>query len=214
MQRLVATAVIIKLQKPTHRCPAAIKQHNNRISPCFRVRKLALAVSAALMDLKGMLDDAIKQLSEISCWCVVMCGWDRQFASTWPSITYFVALVYPVCFQVLVVMPPNQPAPQLSCPQGLTTRFTGARSIQQCFTSPGYGRTVSMSPEGVITYTATLCPVGTYNTGGNPAGCQSCPAGLTTNGTGASASSSCCKYKCSSLTSLTVVRAFASMLSQ
>jgi len=86
-------------------------------------------------------------------------------------------------------------SPMMSCPQGLATRFSGARSIQQCYTSPGYGRTVSMSPEGVISYVATLCPVGTYNTGGNPAGCQSCASGLTTSGNGSQSASSCCELR-------------------
>ncbi|WIA13038.1 hypothetical protein OEZ85_006646 [Tetradesmus obliquus] len=68
-----------------------------------------------------------------------------------------------------------------SCPEGLATVSTGAKSSTQCFTAPGFGRTTTQV--GIQTVVqVTECPIGTYNTGGNTAGCQKCGAGLTTLG--------------------------------
>jgi hypothetical protein len=63
--------------------------------------------------------------------------------------------------------------------------------MAQCFTKPGNGRTSVRGANGVITYQGVVCPVGTYNVGGNTAGCQKCGAGLTTNSTGSASSSDC-----------------------
>lgn len=82
------------------------------------------------------------------------------------------------------------------CPEGLETKFTGAKSVAQCFTKLGYGRKATRNPTtGVVTYSGVLCAVATYNVGGNTAGCQKCGAGLTTNGTGkGNAATDCCKH--------------------
>ena len=88
------------------------------------------------------------------------------------------------------------PSTSTPCPEGLETKFTGAKSVAQCFTKPGYGRKATRNAStGVVTYSGVLCAVATYNVGGNTAGCQKCGAGLTTNSTGkSSAALDCCKH--------------------
>jgi hypothetical protein len=61
----------------------------------------------------------------------------------------------------------------------------------QCFTQPGYGRKSVRLANGQVTYVGALCPIGTYNIGGNTAGCQSCNPGLTTADMGSVASTDC-----------------------
>lgn len=78
-----------------------------------------------------------------------------------------------------------------NCPDGLLTRFTGAKSSAQCFTVAGYGRRSVRGANGVITYSAAPCPVGTYNVGGNTAACQKCGNGLTTNSTQSTSADAC-----------------------
>jgi len=87
-------------------------------------------------------------------------------------------------------------SPATDCPTGLATKFTGAKSSAQCFTQEGYGRKSTRDAgTGVVSYTGVICPVATYNVGGNTAGCQKCGAGLTTDGTGKSnATRDCCKH--------------------
>ncbi|KAF8055660.1 Scube1 [Scenedesmus sp. PABB004] len=77
------------------------------------------------------------------------------------------------------------------CPSGLSTAFAGAKSQSQCFTTPGYGRTTAKGADGKTSFVGRLCPVGTYNAGGNQADCQKCGSGLTTTGTGSTNSSAC-----------------------
>lgn len=69
------------------------------------------------------------------------------------------------------------------CASGLATTISGAKSLQQCFTVAGYGRTTSRDANGFTQVSGTACAVGTYNVGGNTAGCQKCPSGLTTANT-------------------------------
>jgi hypothetical protein len=65
---------------------------------------------------------------------------------------------------------------ELDCPDGLATTFLGAKSKQQCFTTPGYGRVVTQLANGTVSMSGVLCPVGTYNMGSNTAGCLAPPA--------------------------------------
>ncbi|KAF6261334.1 hypothetical protein COO60DRAFT_1699888 [Scenedesmus sp. NREL 46B-D3] len=77
------------------------------------------------------------------------------------------------------------------CPQGLQTLFAGAKSQAQCFTQPGYGRVSSRALDGKTILSAVLCDIGTYNLGGNSAGCQRCGPGLVTAGNGSASASAC-----------------------
>jgi len=77
-------------------------------------------------------------------------------------------------------------SPATNCPAGLATKFSGAKSQQQCFTTPGYGRVSNRT--GLV---GVQCEAGTYNIGGNTAGCQKCGPGLTTQQAGSSNSSQC-----------------------
>eukprot|EP00775_Hariotina_reticulata_P003324 gene3324-3601_t len=67
----------------------------------------------------------------------------------------------------------------VACPAGLETKFPGAKSVAQCFTQAGYGRKTVRGSNGATSYAGVACPVGTFNVGGNTAGCQKCvaPAG-------------------------------------
>jgi hypothetical protein len=82
----------------------------------------------------------------------------------------------------------------LDCPPGLETRFPGAKSLAQCFTQAGHGRKTVRGANGATSYIGVICPVGSFNVGGNTAGCQKCGAGLTTSGTGKRSFSDCRKY--------------------
>eukprot|EP00775_Hariotina_reticulata_P006225 gene6225-6462_t len=82
-------------------------------------------------------------------------------------------------------------SPLQSCPSGLETKSSGAKSVAQCFTQQGYGRRTVRETNGVTSYSGEICPVGTFNMGGNTAGCQKCGAGLTTSATGKSSASDC-----------------------
>eukprot|EP00775_Hariotina_reticulata_P003830 gene3830-4087_t len=77
------------------------------------------------------------------------------------------------------------------CPSGLETRFPGAKSLAQCFTQAGYGRKTVRGSNGASSYVGVTCPIGTFNLGGNTAGCQKCGAGLTTSAAGKSSASDC-----------------------
>lgn len=81
------------------------------------------------------------------------------------------------------------------CPGGLQTIFAGAKSQAQCFTKAGYGRTATKQANGQVALSAVQCPVGTYNVGGNTAGCQKCSAGLTTAASSSNSASLCCEYQ-------------------
>jgi hypothetical protein len=78
-----------------------------------------------------------------------------------------------------------------TCPDGLTTTFLGAKSQAQCFTKPGYGRASIRISDGTILLSGVLCPVGTFNVGGNTASCQKCGVGLTTATNGSKTWSDC-----------------------
>lgn len=82
-------------------------------------------------------------------------------------------------------------SPATDCPDGLATKFAGAKSQQQCFTSAGYGRYSTRLPNNTVVLEGRLCPQGTYNIGGNTAGCQKCGPGLTTQQDGSSSASQC-----------------------
>ena len=81
--------------------------------------------------------------------------------------------------------------PESECPSGLESKFAGAKSQAQCFTKAGNGRKSVRGANGVISYEGVACPVGTYNVGGNTAGCQKCGAGLTTASDASSSPSAC-----------------------
>jgi len=85
-------------------------------------------------------------------------------------------------------------SPSQHCPPGLETKLPGAKSLAQCFTRAGYGRETVHWMNGTTSYIGVICPVGSFNVGGNTAGCQKCYAGLTTSGTGKSSSRECCEY--------------------
>jgi hypothetical protein len=78
-----------------------------------------------------------------------------------------------------------------ACPDGLATIFAGAKSQAQCFTKPGYGRVAVQASNGKVSYAGMLCPVATYNVGGNTAGCQNCGPGLTTATNGSTSAAAC-----------------------
>jgi hypothetical protein len=80
------------------------------------------------------------------------------------------------------------------CPQGLQTLFAGAKSQAQCFTQAGYGRVSSRGQDGKTVLSSVLCDVGTYNVGGNSAGCQRCGPGLTTASNGSTSAAACGEY--------------------
>jgi hypothetical protein len=61
----------------------------------------------------------------------------------------------------------------------------------QCFTKPGFGRVSTRGNDGKVTVEGKECEQGTYNVGGNTAGCQKCGAGLNTAGTGSTSASAC-----------------------
>eukprot|EP00775_Hariotina_reticulata_P012417 gene12417-12553_t len=46
---------------------------------------------------------------------------------------------------------------------------------EQCFTTAGYGRKTGKGANGKVLLTAFICPIGTYNLGGNQQGCTKCP---------------------------------------
>lgn len=66
-----------------------------------------------------------------------------------------------------------------------------SRRSSQCFTLPGFGRVSSRGENGQVVLSAVACPLATYNVGGNTAGCQACPPGLTTAAVGANSTSNC-----------------------
>jgi hypothetical protein len=104
------------------------------------------------------------------------------------------------------VNPDNE---ESDCPSGLATTFSGAKSQAQCFTKPGYGRVSVQSSDGKVSLSGVLCDVGTYNLGGNTAGCQNCGPGLTTatNGsTSAADCSECCSAYCACSASAVLIR--------
>jgi hypothetical protein len=78
-----------------------------------------------------------------------------------------------------------------NCPSGLSTVMSGARSFEQCMTTAGYGRAIQKVLSGQIVVQGQLCPVGSYNAGGNGSPCQRCSAGLTTAGEGARSAKEC-----------------------
>ena len=63
--------------------------------------------------------------------------------------------------------------------------------LLQCFTLPGYGRATRAGVNGQVVYAASVCPVGTFNIGGNTAGCQRCGVGLTTMQEGSNSTLQC-----------------------
>ncbi|WIA13594.1 hypothetical protein OEZ85_007160 [Tetradesmus obliquus] len=78
----------------------------------------------------------------------------------------------------------NPLATPSSCPDGLVTISAGAKSETQCYTAGGFGRSTTLLSNGTAVVVSVLCPVGTYNSGGNTAGCQQCGPGLTTTAAG------------------------------
>ncbi|WIA33742.1 hypothetical protein OEZ86_006857 [Tetradesmus obliquus] len=78
----------------------------------------------------------------------------------------------------------NPLATPSSCPDGLVTISAGAKSETQCYTAGGFGRSTTLLSNGTAVVVSVLCPVGTYNSGGNTAGCQQCGNGLTTTAAG------------------------------
>lgn len=85
----------------------------------------------------------------------------------------------------------NPDSTATACPPGLATRIAGAKSQAQCFTAPGHGRVSSRGDNGAVVLSSVVCPPGTYNVGGNSAGCQPCGQGLTTAAEGASSAADC-----------------------
>jgi hypothetical protein len=81
--------------------------------------------------------------------------------------------------------------PPSTCPEGLATVMTGARSFEQCMTTAGYGRALQKLTTGQLVVQGQLCPMGSYNAGGNGSPCQSCSSGLTTAGEGAKSAKDC-----------------------
>lgn len=79
------------------------------------------------------------------------------------------------------------------CPAGLATTYQGAKSAAQCFTKPGYGRQYARGSTGVLALSGVACPIGTYNTGSNTAGCFRCNPGLTTQQEGSTSITDCGK---------------------
>lgn len=77
------------------------------------------------------------------------------------------------------------------CPAGLTTTFQGAKSQDQCFTKPGFGRVSARGADGRVTVSAVVCDFATYNQGGNTLACQKCGLGLTTASRGSSSPAQC-----------------------
>lgn len=79
----------------------------------------------------------------------------------------------------------------------LTTPARAAPPPSQCFTLPGYGRRSVRGANGKISYTAALCPLGSYNVGGNTRDCEKCPPDTTTLSIGSSSPTACCeKSRC------------------
>ncbi|KAF8057859.1 Slbp [Scenedesmus sp. PABB004] len=77
------------------------------------------------------------------------------------------------------------------CPAGLATVFTGAKTQSQCFTTPGFGRQTAKGADGKTSFVSRVCPIGTYNAGGNQADCQKCGNGLTTATNGSTSGADC-----------------------
>jgi hypothetical protein len=72
--------------------------------------------------------------------------------------------------------------------------FNGAESEAACLTLPGFSRNAIRLPNGKLSYTADTCLVGTFNVGGNGAGCISCGTGLTTDGRGKTSDKDCGEF--------------------
>ncbi|WIA40625.1 hypothetical protein OEZ86_013961 [Tetradesmus obliquus] len=86
----------------------------------------------------------------------------------------------------------NPDSRAFNCTPGLATISEGARSEQQCYTMPGYGRSTTQNDDrGTVKIDVFICPIGTYNVGGNTVGCTKCGTGLTTTKTGATNSTAC-----------------------
>ncbi|WIA20328.1 hypothetical protein OEZ85_006160 [Tetradesmus obliquus] len=86
----------------------------------------------------------------------------------------------------------NPDSRAFNCTPGLATISEGARSEQQCYTMPGYGRSITQNDDrGTVKIDVFICPIGTYNVGGNTVGCTKCGTGLTTTKTGATNSTAC-----------------------
>jgi hypothetical protein len=81
--------------------------------------------------------------------------------------------------------------PPSSCPAGLATVMSGARSFEQCMTTAGYGRSLQKLASGQLVVHGQLCQIGSYNAGGNSSPCQRCSSGLTTAGEGAKSAKEC-----------------------
>lgn len=78
----------------------------------------------------------------------------------------------------------NGAAVKIACATGLTTVSTGATSSTACVTQTGYGYNPT-------TNTASICALGYYSAGGTTQPCTACPAGLTTQSTGADSINKC-----------------------
>ncbi|WIA35696.1 hypothetical protein OEZ86_004102 [Tetradesmus obliquus] len=94
-----------------------------------------------------------------------------------------------ICTKGMVCLGGN--APPSSCPIGLATVMTGARSFEQCLTTAGFGRIVNKTAAGQLLVQAQPCQAGSYNAGGNSSPCQRCGSGLTTAGEGAKSARDC-----------------------
>uniref|UniRef100_A0A383VZF6 Tyrosine-protein kinase ephrin type A/B receptor-like domain-containing protein n=1 Tax=Tetradesmus obliquus TaxID=3088 RepID=A0A383VZF6_TETOB len=94
-----------------------------------------------------------------------------------------------ICTKGMVCLGGN--APPSSCPTGLATVMTGARSFEQCLTTAGFGRLVNKTAAGQLLVQAQPCQAGSYNAGGNSSPCQRCGSGLTTAGEGAKSARDC-----------------------
>ncbi|KAF8057663.1 ENO1 [Scenedesmus sp. PABB004] len=77
------------------------------------------------------------------------------------------------------------------CGTGLVTPGAGARSVSQCVTLPGYGRVSGRDGDGRLTVSGVLCPIGSFNKGGNRDACAQCAAGLTTEREGSTSQAAC-----------------------
>lgn len=88
----------------------------------------------------------------------------------------------------------NPDSSAMDCKPGLASMFNGAESEAACLSLPGFSRNVIRLPNGKLSYTAVPCPLGTFNVGGNSAGCVSCGTGLSTNDRGKTSDKDCGEF--------------------
>lgn len=138
----------------------------------------------------------LQQLKNVLIWC---CLWSPLLADCSPGMTFngtgtswsnwcVGCPVGPYCTGGSADNPDATPT---QCPTGLATIVVGSKSEAQCYTAPGYGRTTSAAPNGRTVVVVQLCPIGSYNSGGNTAGCQQCGVSLTTVQPGSTNISAC-----------------------